>query len=115
MKRLKKIDFWVSCLLIAGFTVASVVNRDYTFLLGYLVVGGYQLISMIVHLAAGSFIYKGGPRYFYNRITLITLLTIPIGSFWILLFAAPFMALYYTWICYEETYIKMQRPLALLK
>jgi hypothetical protein len=115
MKQFKIIDFWGSCLLIAGFTIASVINRDFTFLIGYLVVGGYQVVSMIVHLAAGSFIYKGGARYYYNWVTLITLLTIPLGSFWILLFVAPFMAMYYTWICYEETYIKMQRPLALLK
>jgi hypothetical protein len=32
-----------------------------------------------------------------------------------LLFAAPFMAIYYTWLCYDEVYVKMQRPLAALK
>jgi len=115
MKQFKIIDFWISSLLIAGFAMASMINMDYTFLMGYIVVGSWQVISMIVHLAARSFIYKSGARYVYNWITLIALVTIPLGSFWILLFTAPFMAVYYTYLCYRETYIMMQRPLALLK
>jgi hypothetical protein len=115
MKQFKIIDFWISSLLIAGFAVASIINMDFTFLIGYIVIGGWQVISMIVHLVARSFIYKGGPRFVYNWITLAALITMPIGSFWILLFTAPFMAIYYTYICYKETYVMMQRPLALLK
>jgi hypothetical protein len=115
VKRFKIIDFWISCLLITGFTIASVFNGDYTFLIGYIVVGSWQVISMIVHLATGTFIYKKGSRYVYNWITLISLITMPVGSIFILFFTAPFMALYYTYLCYNEIYVKMQRPLALLK
>jgi hypothetical protein len=32
-----------------------------------------------------------------------------------IIFAAPFMAIGYTMMCYKEVYVKMQRPLALLK
>ena len=115
MQRFKLIDFWISTLLIAGFTIASIINLDATFLLGYLVVGGWQAISMIVHIAARSFVYKGGERYAYHWIALIAVVTLPIGSYWILLFIAPVMACYYARICYIEIFIKMKRPLALLK
>jgi hypothetical protein len=115
MQRFKIIDFWISCVLIAGFTIAGLINRDFTFIIGYIVVGSWQVISMIVHIAAGSFVYKGGERYMYNWITLIALLTFPVGSYWILVFTAPLMALYYTRICYKEVFIKMKRPLYLLK
>ena len=115
MKQFKIIDFWISCILITVFAIASIFNGDYTFLIGYIVVGSWQVISMIVHLVTRTFIYKRGSRYVYNWVTLISLLTMPIGSYIILFFAAPFMAVYYTWICYDETYVKMQRPLALLK
>lgn len=115
MQKFKMIDFWISSLLIAGFAIASIINMDYTFLIGYIVIGSWQVISMIVHLAARSFIYKGGARFVYNWIALIALITMPVGSFFILLFAAPVMAIYYTYLCYKETYVMMQRPLALLK
>lgn len=115
MQKFKMIDFWVSCVLIAGFAIASLINQDYTFIIGYIVVGSWQVISMITHLATGTFIYKGGQRYIYNWVTLIALVTLPVGSFWVLLFIAPVMALYYTQICYVEVFIKMKRPLALLK
>ena len=115
MKQFKVIDFWISSILIAGFLVASMINRDFTFLAGHIIVGAWQVISMIVHAATQCFTYKSGARYWYHWITLIFLLTMPVGSFWILLFTAPFMAIYYTCLCYNETYVKMQRPLAVLK
>jgi hypothetical protein len=115
MKQFKIIDFWISCILIAGFAIASIYNGGWTFLIGYIVVGSWQVISMVVHLITGTFIYKKGARYVYNWITLISLITMPVGSIFILYFTAPFMAVYYTYLCYEETYVKMKRPLALLK
>jgi hypothetical protein len=115
MKRFKIIDFWISCILITAFTIVSIYGGGWTFLIGYIVVGSWQVISMIVHVVTGTFIYKGGSRYVYNWITLISVITMPVGSIFILYFTAPFMAIYYTYLCYNETYIKMQRPLALLK
>ena len=115
MKKFKKIDAWISLVLIAGFAIATIINRDYTFLLGYFVIGGWQVISMLVHVYNKWFTQKRGGRYIYHWITLISLLTMPVGSFWILLFAAPFMALYYTWLCFDEVRKMNMRPLALLK
>jgi hypothetical protein len=120
MKRFKIIDFWISVGLMISFTIISSIEgfdnflSNY-FLAGYFFVGGWQVISMIVHTIEKCFTYKGGSRYVYHWATFISLITMPLGSVWILLFAAPVMAVYYTWICHEEVYIKMQRPLALLK
>ncbi len=115
MKQFKILDFWISSLLIISFTIASIFKGDGTFMYGYFIVGGWQVISMVVHIAARCFIYKGSSRNVYSWIVLISIITIPIGSFIILLFTAPVMAIYYTWICYNEIYVKMQRPLAILK
>lgn len=116
MKTFKIIDMWISILLIIGFATNCLVKMDIVDLLvGYFVVGGWQVISMLVHVFTGTFIYTLGARSVYHWITLFSVVTIPIGSMWILLFTAPFMAVYYTWLCYHEVYVKMQRPLALLK
>lgn len=113
MKTFKLIDFWVSVGLIIAFTVLALVRQDDSFLTGYFVVGGWQVISMLTHVFTGTFM--GGARSIYHWITLICIFTMPLGSIWILWFTAPFMAVYYTWLCYREVYIKMQRPLAILK
>ena len=115
MKKFKLYDAWISAILIIGFTVASFINQDHTFIIGYFVVGGWQVISMLVHVFTRTFTTRGGPRFVYHWITFISLVTFPFGSFWILLFTAPFMAIYYTWICYGEVRKMYQRPLALLK
>ena len=115
MKKFKTIDFFISTMLITAFTIYCLIKRDESFFIAYFVVGGWQVISMLVHVFNGCFIYKGGSRYIYHWITLVSIITMPIGSIWILLFTAPFMAIYYTWLCYHEVYVKMQRPLALLK
>lgn len=115
MKKFKEADMWISIVLIAGFTMASLINRDYTFIIGYFVVGGWQVISMIIHVFNKWFTEKWGSRYIYHWITVISLITMPMGSFWILLFTAPFMAVYYTWICYTEVRKMYERPLNVLK
>lgn len=115
MKKFKSLDMWVSTGLIAGFAIASLINGDDTFFIGYFVVGSWHVISMIVHAVNGWFTEKWKPRYVYHWITFISLMTMPMGSFWILLFTAPFMAVYYTWLCYSEVRKMNERPLAILK
>ncbi len=121
MKTFKIVDFWVSVLLILSFAIISIpacIGRgllNETLLTGYFVVGGWQVISMIVHVITGYYTQKWGARFIYSWISLIAIITMPGGSFWVLIFAAPFMAIYYTWLCYEETFIKMKRPMELLK
>jgi small-conductance mechanosensitive channel len=88
------------------------------------VVGGWQVISMVIHSIKGWFTEKGGVRYGYQFavavIFALTLLGVIINPILfcvmvVMLFAAPFMAIFYAAICYKEVYVKMQRPLALLK
>lgn len=115
MKAFKIIDIWISGTLIVLFTIVSLIKRDSTFFTGYFVVGGWQVISMLVHTFKRWFTEWGGIRFTYHMITLVSLLSIPIGSFWVLLFISPLMAIFYTWICYKEVYVKMVRPMDLLR
>lgn len=120
MKTFKIVDVWVSVIWITVFVIAEIVyHRDELFnetlFSGYFVTGAWQVISMCVHAFTGYFTRRGGVRYVYHWISFVAIITIPVGSFWILTFAAPFMAVFYTYLCYRETYIKMKRPLDLLK
>ncbi len=115
MKKFKKIDTWISILLITGFAMATIIKRDSSFIIGYFVVGSWQVISMLVHVYNHSFTEKKSSRYIYHWIVFIAVITIPVGSFFILLFTAPFMAIFYTWLCFDEVQKMNQRPLAILK
>jgi hypothetical protein len=115
MKTFKIIDLWISVTLIVTFLFLIVfIDTDLLFA-GYFITGAWQIISMIVHVNTSCFTYKTGGRYIYHWITIILLITFPFGSYIILLFIAPFLAIIYTVICYREIYIKMRRPLAMLK
>jgi hypothetical protein len=111
-------------LFIAGFLIVSIFKGDETFVYGYFIVGGWQIISMAIHFIMKWFCNKSSVRYNYQITVLIVILNSLIGLVFkqllffvlaLLIVAAPFMAIYYTWICYYELYVKMQRPLALLK
>ncbi len=81
MKNFKIWDMWISIVLIIGFAVASLINQDYTFMIGYFVVGGWQVISMLVHVFYKCFTHLGASRHVYHWITFISLITMPVGSF----------------------------------
>jgi len=125
MKRFKIIDYLVSIALMTWFTIAELVQQDKSFITGYFTVGGWQVISMLVHAVNGWFVKKGGTRYLYHCTAAIMLgafiLIIATGfsAFWLFFYLmallAPFMAIFYTWLCIREIHVKMQRPLALLK
>ena len=123
MRQFKTIDIWVSIGLILCSLIISLIKLDATFLICYCVIGGWQLISMGVHIAHGWF-KEDKPRIYYYKIVFIFIITALIGIvfnyallavLFILLFAAPFMPCYYAWLCYDEVFVKMQRPLAFLK
>jgi hypothetical protein len=124
MKKFKLIDTWVSIALILVGTIVSLVKLDNSFMMVYCIVGGWQMISMLVHAIKGWFTHLKTARYNYHALvtilaalSLVGLLITPVLYFVMiaLLFAAPIMAVFYTWLCYEEVYVKMQRPLAALK
>ncbi|WP_462220035.1 hypothetical protein [Ferruginibacter sp.] len=124
MRKFKKIDFEINVILIILCTVFAFCKQGASFFIGYFIVGMWQILSLLIHYYKNWFCEKGTKRRNYQSL-IITLLIITAVGFiiypiiiivaFILLFAAPVMAVYYTWICYDETYIKMQRPLSVLK
>ncbi len=118
MKTFKIIDVWTSIGLIISFTILILldgkINLSNNKLFdGYFVVGGWQVISMLIHTFTRTFTY--GARLVYHWITFIAVATMPAGSFWVLWITAPFMAVFYTWLCFDEVRKMNQRPLAILK
>jgi hypothetical protein len=78
------------------------------------VVGGWQVISMIVHAFTGYFTKIWGRRFIYHWGVVIMLGLFPF-TMWVLVYIAPLMAIYYAWLCYEETFVLLKRPMELLK
>ncbi len=124
MRKFKLYDTWISIGLIIASVIGSLVRLDGTFLICYFIVGGWQLISMIVHAMNGWFIQKGSKRLHYHYVVAVILTMFCIGFviepvMWVvaivMFFAAAPMAIFYTTLCYNEIYVKMRRPLALLK
>ena len=122
MKLYKQIDFLVSLTLILGFAVWYMYEQDILFT-AYFVTGGWQVLSMIVHETGGWFTSNGSVRRVYHWTSLAI---IALGSlsfvvtpflfiFFIMLFAAPVMAVFYAGICYAEIKTLSQRPLNVLK
>jgi hypothetical protein len=115
MGKFKKMDAWTSVMLIMIFCLICLINQELTTLfVAYFVVGGWQVISMLAHLFNRRYLETSTARSVYHGITLISVVTMP-GSFYILLFVAPFMAIFYTWLCFSEVKKMNQRPLDLLK
>ncbi|MEO5941935.1 MAG: hypothetical protein ABIP30_03155 [Ferruginibacter sp.] len=124
MKKFKIIDTWISIILITGFLLTSLIKRDETFIYGYFVIGGWQVISMIIHGINGWFTNKGSGRFAYHCLVAVIIGLSLLGALVypvlylvmiVMIFSAPIMAIGYTMMCYKEVYVKMQRPLALLK
>jgi len=115
MKKLKTFDLLVNITLIVGFAIYCIIKQDGSYLVACFVVGAWQVVSMLFHAYNHILTYKNGSRYYYHWVAATSLLSIPVGFIWILLFAAPFLAIYYTYLCYHEVSVKMQRPLAVLK
>lgn len=119
MKRIKKIDFWISITLIALFGFASIFFNNghpyQTLLLGYIVVGTWQSISMIFHSIKGVFVRPWSRRFVYTGVSILAIAGFFTGGPWLYImpWLAPLMAVYYTWLCYEETFIRLKRPLEL--
>lgn len=119
MKIFKLIDFVISSSLIFICVLLCLLSAtgDRTFVLveSYVVTGSWQVISMLVHECTRSFVRPYSGRRIYHIVVLILLLGIPVGSIFILLFAAPFMAAGYTLMCYKEWRFLQKRELIRLR
>lgn len=122
MKTFKLIDCWIQIIIISICLVLSVV-QVLPFYYAYFIVGGAQLLSMLIHEAMHSFTLRGSARRKYHTVVYVIVVSM-ISSIWLepflfifvlLLFVAPFMAVYYVSLCYREVYVYMKRPLSILK
>ena len=120
MKTFKLIDFWGQVSLIAASLLSLMWRPDIVFL-GYFVVGGWQVVSCLLHVSMPGGYLAVHDRKYYNR-TLIWLLAIGILSipFWLLygfclLIISPFLAIWYASICYAENKLIEHRSLVHLK
>ncbi|MCY7290766.1 MAG: hypothetical protein LH615_01150 [Ferruginibacter sp.] len=124
MKCFKIVDFTVSIMLIVVVTIISLINADNFIFIGYFIVGGWQIFSMIIHFIKKWFCQTGTRRNNYHfTIFLIALYSCTgfidkealFPLFIVLLFTAPFQAIFYCWLCWNEITVKMKRPLSILK
>lgn len=122
MKTFKVIDCWLQIATIAVCLMLSVTGV-LDFYYAYFIVGGVQLISMLIHEAAHFFISAGTARRIYHNAAyfivgcmILTIWLQPFSYIFIpMLFLAPFMGAYYLRLCYKETYVYLKRPLSILK
>lgn len=123
MKLLKQVDLFIQLLLMVTlivFIVASEEGFKLNVLAALFVIGVYQLISMLAHEVSRYFIKRGSVRRMYHNISyIIAALSLfynqlP-GVIYLIVSITPFMAFFYTWLCYKETYVYLKRPLSILK
>lgn len=125
MKTFKIVDIYVQTALFVGIIATTIISSDLMFalLLGYFIIGGYQLAGMLVHEFNHWFTARGTVRRYYHNISytiVICMILTPLFEFtglvfFLLLYLAPIMAMYYTWLCYKETFVYLKRPLSILK
>ncbi len=123
MKLFKQVDIAISITLVIGFTLYYSYYDTGILFTAYFIVGGWQVISMLVHSFMGWFTKKKSIRKVYHWVTFIIiaagcfgfLINIPLFIFYIMLFAAPAMAIIYTAICVNELRQLPGRPLNEIK
>jgi hypothetical protein len=132
MKTYKQIDFWGSIILIIGSIAATFIWSNFIYIIGYFIVGAWQLLSIIVHEINHWFIRKGGNRRLYHKIVLSIFLSLIAGlciclvsslgySFVLIILSlllciSPILAVCYIIICYNELFVAIpKRELAHLK
>jgi hypothetical protein len=116
-------DLFISLSLIIASIITGLIWGMKIALFGYYLTGGWQIASMLFHTHYNCFTKKGSVRYYYHWLATVCccclllagILTAFRFTYFLLLLSAPLMAFYYIYICYQEIFVKMQRPLALLK
>ena len=109
METFKRYDLWISVILITGSALYSLIKADFSFIVCYFIVGGWQVISMVVHATNGWFISHKSRKFYHWIVAVIIavgllafLMPYLLFIYYIMLFVAPLMAIYYTVICNIE-------------
>ena len=103
----------LALLLLSAIRFNSEDRLDWMFE-SYFIMGAWQTISMLTHAINSWHTRKWCTRYIYHWIAFFSVITIPIGSYWILAFTAPIMAIFYTGLCFVEVRNYEIRPSELL-
>lgn len=110
MKQFKATDLVLQILLISICTIGALVNPDSLFM-AYTIVGAWQVISAITHLIFYQRYTALKARKYYGLIVILLILGAMLfinsrdGSIYyglMMLIVSPFLAIWYTWICYTE-------------
>jgi hypothetical protein len=112
MKIFKLTEFYMNVILIAAFAISFLISGKGDLLfIAYFTVGAVQLFSMIIHAVNHWFTGRKSFRLYYHWLVFVLLLLVPVGGIglFILLYAAPFLAMFYTYICWRELqYVKLK-------
>ncbi len=119
MITLKKLDFWGQITVTITIIICAIFLKGNTLFAFYFIVGGWQLISVLIHVFAKKML-KAESRQVYHVVLLLVLLFLIIGLFvtsimWLLLygllFLSPLLAIWYLIICYTEIKVNQSRDL----
>lgn len=122
MKTFKRIDLAVQVALIISFTITILIAGIKALINGFLVIGAWQLLSMVVHFLNKWHGSKGGRRYNFQLVILslallVCLMPVFPVLFIVLYFAVfiiPILVICYAWICFMEVFHYVKRPLELI-
>jgi len=121
MKIFKSVDVVIQVVTIVLGILIGILNPNYA-LYPYFIVGGWQLLSCLIHGFFQEHFYPVKGRRFY----LISLAVVFIWAIisiagqvafflYFLLFCSPLMAIWYCFICYKELKLYEQREWIQLK
>ncbi|MBN9298408.1 MAG: hypothetical protein J0I41_15490 [Filimonas sp.] len=121
MKKFKFTDLAIQCILIVAI-ILMIIFRYEQVLLYYILLVGWQLMSIAVHEAKFWFLRNKSRRYYHITILFMLFagslsLSIPVLSYAILiiLFWSSVMVVYYFILCLWEWHQLHVRPLSILK
>ncbi|TAD91367.1 MAG: hypothetical protein EAY75_03645 [Bacteroidetes bacterium] len=111
MYTFKKIDAYVQLALVVGSLVLLTVNGFRHFYLGYFVIGGWQMLSLLGHAWGSKHLFMGQRRRQYTRVLclLLVLAVVALASVYgilpfllLLTVVSPALALWYMAIVFTE-------------
>ncbi len=108
MITLKKIDFYGQIFLIFLTIILAVCLQETAVVFGYFITGCWQVLSTIIQACINKKLPELRERKYYQIITVIIILTSPLGA-WLILFIAPVVAFWYLNISYRELKIWQHR------
>ena len=131
MKTFKLADALISTvLIIVAAGIGFAYGNEYIFYC-YFIVGGWQVISMIIHEINKWFVPEGSVRRLYHRVVVWMIIVFIIWAFtgyilsetfghyilvylYLLLVFTPVMAIFYTTLCFIEWKKSHAKPMAKL-